>query len=350
MPKRIRFDLERLGRVLQAQYQVVTRGQALLCGMPESTLDRYIAPGGRWQRLLPGVYLTVTGTATQDQREMAALLYAGPRSLITGPAAVRRHRLHSAGPDVVDVLIPWAGKRQSTGFVRVHRTRRMPERIYVTGPIRFTKPARAVADTARSLTRFDDVRQVVCDAVQRRACTVAELTEELQAGPARGATLFREALAEIGDGVRSVAEADARLLILRSDLPRPMFNARLYDADGIFIATVDAWWQEAGVAAEVDSRAYHLGAEDQDRTTERHDRLVAHGILVLHFPPTRLKTDAQGVLSDLRSAIAKGQGRPDSRSRRCPPTVRSLWVRHKAKTRMGKRRDKSRFSRAVRAN
>ena len=292
------------------QHQVVTREQALRCGMPPTTLARQVAPGGRWQRLLPGVYLTVTGTVTQDQRQIAALLYAGPRSLITGPAAVRRHRLHSAGPDVVDVLIPWACRRQSTGFVRVHRTRRMPDRMFVTGPIRFAKPARAVADAARSLTRFDDVRQVVCDAVQRRACTVAELAEELQAGPAKGATLFREALAEIGDGVRSVAEADARLLILHSDLPKPMFNARLYDADGVFIATVDAWWQEAGVAAEVDSRAYHLGAEDQDRTTERHDRLIAHGIFPLHFPPKRIRTDGPGVISDIRSAIAKGLGRP----------------------------------------
>ena len=103
---------------------------------------------------------------------------------------------------------------------------------------------------------------------------------------------------------------DARLLILRSDLPKPMFNARLYDADGVFIATVDAWWPEAGVAAEVDSRAYHLGAEDQDRTTERHDRLIAHGIFVLHFPPKRIKTDRRGVISDLRSAIEKGLRRP----------------------------------------
>jgi len=283
--------------------------------MPTSTLDRYVAPGGRWQRLLPGVYLAVTGKATQEQREMAALLYAGPQSLITGAAAVRRHHLHAAGPDLVDVLVPANVKRQSAGFVRVHRTRLMPERIYVTGPIRFTKPARAVADAARTLTRFDDVRQVVCEAVQHGACTIAELAGELSA--AQGFTLFREALAEVDDGVRSVAEADARVLILRSDLPKPMFNARLYDENGVFIAMVDAWWPEAGVAAEIDSRAYHLTAGDHDRTAERHDRLVAHGILVLHFPPKRLKTDAPGVLSDLRSAIEQGLGRP-----RLPITAR----------------------------
>jgi hypothetical protein len=260
--------------------------------------------------MLPGVYLAVTGTATQDQRDMAALLYAGPRSLLTGSAAMRRHHLRPAGPDVVDVLIPWLRRRQNVGFVRVHRTRRMPERLYVTGKIRFAKAPRAVADAARSLTRFDDVRHVVCEAVQRRACTVAELTKELEAGPMPGSALFREALAEVGDGVRSVAEADFRRLILRSGLPEPVFNAQLFDADGIFIATVDAWWQRAGVAAEVDSRAYHLAAEDQDRTTERHDRLAAHGILPLHFPPRRIKTDAPGIVSELQSAIEKGLARP----------------------------------------
>ena len=62
MPRRSSFDAERLRHVLQVQYQVVTRRQALLCGLPHSTLDRQIAPGGPWQRLLPGVYLTVSGT------------------------------------------------------------------------------------------------------------------------------------------------------------------------------------------------------------------------------------------------------------------------------------------------
>jgi hypothetical protein len=310
MPKRFVYDVERLGQVLQAQYQVIARRQALRCGVPPNTLDRYTARGGRWQRLLPGVYLAVTGTPTQNQREMAALLYAGPQSLITGPAAVRRHHLRSPGPDAVDVLIPWSRKRQSVAFVRVHRTKRMPERLFVSSRIRFAKPARAVADATRLMTRFDDVRAVVCEAVQRRACTVSELIEELKAGPMPGSALLREALAEVSDGVRSVAEGDCRILILRSDLPKPMFNARLFDADGVFIAMVDAWWGDAGVAGEVDSRAYHLSAEDQDRTSERHDRLTAHGILPLHFSPKRIKTDPAGVIADLRGAIEEGLRRP----------------------------------------
>jgi hypothetical protein len=241
---------------------------------------------------------------------MAALLYAGRMSVVTGAAAVRRHRLRSSGPDVVDVLIPWNRKRQSVAFVRIHRTRRMPERLVATGPIRFAKVPRAVTDAARSMTRFDDVRAVVCEAVQRRACTVPELAAELESGPSAGSARLRQALAEISDGVRSVAEGDFRQLILRSDLPRPVFNARLFDASGTFIAMVDAWWQEAGIAAEIDSRAYHLAAADQDRTTERHDKLIAHGVFPLHFPPKRMKTDAAGIIGEIGQAIEQGLQRP----------------------------------------
>ena len=310
MPRKSEYDRGQLGLLLSQQLSVVTREQVFSCGLSPGALQRRITRAGPWQRLLPGVYLALTGGVTPEQREMAALLYAGTPSLITGAAAVRRHHLRCPGPNVVDLLIPAAARRQSVGFVRVHRTRRMPEEIWATGQIRFAKVPRAVADAARCLDRFDDVRAVVCEAVQRRACSVAELTAELGAGPSAGSALLRRALAEVGDGVRSVAEADFRVLILASDLSRPVFNARLFGADGTFIATVDAWWQEAGVAAEVDSRAYHLSAADADHTTQRHDRLLTHGVLPLHFPPSRIRDDGPAVIEEIRRTIAQGLRRP----------------------------------------
>ena len=310
MPRKSEFDTGRLNRILQEQHSVVSRAQAFACGMSRTAVQLRIAPSGPWQRVLPGVYLAVTGGITHYQREIAALLYGGPASLITGSAAVRRHGLRSPGPDTIDLLIPAGHRRQDAAFARVHRTQRMPERMFVTGKVRFAEAPRAVADAARAMARFDDVRAVVCEAVQRKACTVAELAAELKAGPSAGSALLRAALAEIADGVRSVAEADFRVLILGSDLPRPVFNAQLVDVDEVLIAITDAWWQEAGVAAEIDSRAYHLSAEDQDRTTGRHDKLTAHGILALHFAPKRVKTDPAGVLREIRQAIEKGLQRP----------------------------------------
>jgi hypothetical protein len=319
MPRKYPFDEARMNRILAEQYRVISRTQVLTCGMSPRALHRRVVSSGPWQRLLPGVYVTVTGSVTQDQREMAALLYAGPESLITGVAAARRHRLRQPEADVVDLLVPWSQKRQSIAYVRVHRSRRMPERMYVTGKVRYAEAARAVADAARSMTRFDDVRAVVCEAVQRRACFVDDLVAELEAGPSAGSALLRAALAEVADGVRSVAEADFRTLVLSSDLPKPVFNARLIDVDGTLIAVTDAWWQEAGVAAEIDSRAYHLAAADQDRTTDRHDKLTAHGILALHFSPRRVKDDPAGILREIRQAIGKGLERPPLPIKGLPP-------------------------------
>ena len=98
MPKRAVFDQERLARTLAAQHQVISRQQALTCGLPARTLTAWCRPDGKWQKLLPGVYLTETGTPTPEQRLVAALLYAGKRSVITGTAALRLHRLRVPAP------------------------------------------------------------------------------------------------------------------------------------------------------------------------------------------------------------------------------------------------------------
>jgi very-short-patch-repair endonuclease len=89
----------------------------------------------------------------------------------------------------------------------------------------------------------------------------------------------------------------------------PMFNARLYVGE-ILIAVVDAWWEEAGVAAEADSKAWHLLPDDWERTMQRHARLGAHGIIVLHFSPNQIRAEPATVVADLKAALAAGRARP----------------------------------------
>lgn len=277
--------------------------------MPQSTLDSWVVPGGKWQKLLPGIYLSVTGKPTPEQRQVAALLYAGPESVITGPTAIRLHRLRVNGPDIIDVLVHWNMKRQSTGFVRVHRTRRMPG-YYTMGAIRFARVGRAVADASRSLTSLDDVRAVVAEVVQKRACTIAEISIELTKGSNRDSVNLRTALDEVRAGARSAPEARFLRRLKQSDLPLPEFNVTLLAPDGTFIAEVDAWWADAGVAAEIDSQEYHFYREGWLKTSERHNRMVTYGILPHHFPPRRVDTDWDGIYAELRSSIEKGLQRP----------------------------------------
>ena len=311
MPILSGYNREQLMRIARGQYDVVSRNQALECGMTRSTVAYRLRADGPWRQILPGVYLTVTGRVTPEQRETAALLYAGPQSVITGPVAVRRHNLRCAGLNVLDVLIPADIHRKSIGYVQIQRTTRMPGDLYTTGPIRFTAPARAVADAARGMTRFNDVQALVCEAVQRGRCTLEELGQELDQGPSAGRRWYRMALAEISEGIRSAAEAQLKRLIDRSDLDPPVYNADLYTLDGIFLGRPDVWFARAGVAGEVDSIEYHMRAKDYEETTMRHNRMEAAGIHMLHWLPSTIKAEPGRVIADLRAAIEAGN--------KCPP-------------------------------
>lgn len=311
------YDRERLRLILREQHDVVTRRQLLECGMSRGAIQHRVGPEGRWLVILPGVYVTTGGRARAEQREMAAMLYAGPGAVMTGAFAARRHGLTASGPDYVDVLIPVRCRRQSVRFVRLIHTARMPEKVLRSGLVRVAAPARAVADAVRGYRSIDDARSLICMAIQRGKCTLADLAEELREGPKRGSALLLRGLNDAAKGIWSAAEGQLMDLVRRSDLPEPEYNVALYAEDGTLLGIVDAWWDKAGVAAEVDSQEFHFRSDDWRATMERHNRLTKHRVQLLHFPPVQITSDGATVLSDLRDAIASGRMTP-------PPPVRAV--------------------------
>ena len=173
-------------QILQRQLDLITRAQARAVGLTNHALQHRLRPCGPWHSVLPGVYMTHAGAPTYGQQEMAALLYAGPGSVITGSAALRCHHIRGAPSELVDVLVPVARQRRDASFTRLHRTTRVPERVWSFGPLRYALPDRAVADTVRTMTSLRDVRAIVADAVQRGRCQVRQLASELAAGPKVG--------------------------------------------------------------------------------------------------------------------------------------------------------------------
>ncbi|HWG60697.1 MAG TPA: hypothetical protein VG253_03195 [Streptosporangiaceae bacterium] len=205
--------------------------------------------------------------------------------------------------------MPTPRSRRAASGITVWTTTRMPDRVCVDGAVEFTLPARAVADAARQLTSFRDVRAVVADTLQSGACRLHLLEQELAAGPTRHSSWLRKAIAEVGEGIRSAAEGDLRDLICGSSLPTPIFNARL-SLGPCLIAVADAWWPDAGVAAEVDSREWHLSPEDWAATLQRSAAMAAHGIIVLHFTPGQIRTNPDRVVAEIASALRAGCARP----------------------------------------
>lgn len=117
-------------RVLQmAHHQrgVVTR-RALLEARVSSPQIRWRL-GRTWRLILPGVILLDWGLPDVEQRRVAALLYAGPRSWLSGLTAAALHGMvGTPQTERVDVLVPAPQRPGCCDGWRRH-TRRRADRV-----------------------------------------------------------------------------------------------------------------------------------------------------------------------------------------------------------------------------
>jgi hypothetical protein len=289
---------------------VAPREALIELGMSHSTISARCRPGKPWQRPIPGVIVFSNGTLTRQQLRRAALVHAGPDAVLTGIEAARMHGVKRLPADQrVHVLIPHRSGVSSWGFATVERTLHLPEPVEIDG-LPVAPLARALFDAARRMTRLDEVRAMIADAVQRGLCDPRDLKREIAEGSTIGSALPRRVVHEMDAGIRSAAEAWARTVVKRSRLPEPKWNARVYDATGELLGVPDAYWEEVGLALEVDSLEFHLGPADYERTVRKHTRLTAAGVVVLHVLPSHLRDKALTVINDLRRAYDQAAGRP----------------------------------------
>lgn len=267
---------------------------------------------GDWALALPGVLSLDRGALTPHQRQVAALLYAGPSAQLAAASACRLHHLDGLGEEeLVDLLTPATHRPASVSFVRVQTTTRLPRPVLVdagTAVLRVSPLARAVADCSRQIDGLRAVRALVTQVVQRRRLLVEELEEELLAGPSAGSAHPRRALRDVRAGVRSAPEAEARDLVRSSRLlPEPLCNVTLVDRAGAFVAVPDGLLWSSGTAYEVDSREHHfLSERDWEQTMARRRRMEAFGLRVVSFSPRQLRRDEISLLRHLESVHCEG--------------------------------------------
>jgi hypothetical protein len=303
-----------LPQMLSRQYGVISLAQAAGAGLTMNAVRNRIRAGGPWQRIFPGVYLTVSGTPTVDQLDMAALLYGGKNATLTGLAALRRLGIGVQRTRFVDVLVPVSCSRPSRDYVRIIRSVRFPSHVLLEGEMQSVMVPRAVVDATMAMRDIGDVRAVVAAVVQQRACSLRDLVAETENRRLRDAGRLRAVLAEVREGVRSSPEGDLMDLIKRGGLPAPYYNPRLY-FDGKYLCSPDAWWPQVGVAVEVDSREWHLSPQDWQKTMERHDRMAAAGIRLLHFSPRQIRAQPEAVIATIGRALTVGSPLPQITTR-----------------------------------
>ncbi|MBE1574013.1 hypothetical protein ACFORH_12375 [Amycolatopsis roodepoortensis] len=285
----------------------VKRLEAL--GVPRRTVWRRCEPGGVWRMLLPGVVLLGNGEPTDEQRIEASLVFAREGAVLTGVPALRRYGMRRL-PDTkeVHVLVPAERAISSTGFVHVERTRRLPTPLNRAGVPTAPVP-RAVIDAARRTPDSDSIVAMMAEAVQERHCLSRALAVEIDERSRFDGRLLR-ALVPILGGAHSVAEADAWHLWRRSGLPEFRWNVKVFDAAGRFVAKPDGWCDEIGFAWEIDSLRYHADGDRFRATLARNARYAAAGIVVLQTLPSRLRTEPDAVLEELKAAFGSAQQRP----------------------------------------
>uniref|UniRef100_A0AAU2JQN9 Transcriptional regulator, AbiEi antitoxin, Type IV TA system n=1 Tax=Streptomyces sp. NBC_00049 TaxID=2903617 RepID=A0AAU2JQN9_9ACTN len=307
-------------KVARRQLGLATRHQLTAAGVPGGTVTSRTRPGGPWQRLLPRVYLLQTGPPDHRQRALAAVLYAaadplsGDTAALTGGAALALLGIREAPYTPADVLIRAPRGLGGTPEVRPLPTARWPRTITVSG-VPSTRPVRAAADFAARADQPDRIRSVLAHVVQAGWCHPHDLHAELRSARLLSRPAIRAAAAELLAGVRSIAEARARDTLTATDLPTPLWNARLHTPDGTFLASPDAYWPDEGVALEIDSAEYHYTRDAWHATLRRRLRLESHGILVVSATPSMIRDTPAEVLTALRALLTLAATRPT------PPTA-----------------------------
>ncbi|MCB5167230.1 hypothetical protein LG634_20590 [Streptomyces bambusae] len=307
-----------LDRLARRQLNLATTHQLTRAGVAPGTRTGRARPGGPWQRLLPRVYLLQTGPPDPRQRALAAVLYAarpgtdplsGATAALTGGAALALLGIRGAPPEPHHVLVRAPRRVAAVPGVHPRTTDRWPATLGVAG-IPSARPVRAAADFAARTQDPDLVRSVLANVVQAGWCHPQDLHAELRAARTLTRPAARAAAAELVAGVRSIAEGHARDALARTDLPPPLWNARLYTPDGTFLASPDAYWPDEAVALEIDSAEYHYTRDTWHATLHRRLRLQSHGLLIAAATPSMIRTIPTAVTAAIKSLLTLATTRP----------------------------------------
>jgi very-short-patch-repair endonuclease len=184
----------------------------------------------------------------------------------------------------------------------------MPKRdTCFLGRIPVTTVHRTLIDLG-AVARADVVEAAMESALRRGMTTIERLErrlDELGGRGRRGAGVLRKVLDRREPGAPptdSGLETQFVQLLLRGRLPQPTRQHVVRDEDG-FVARVDFEYIGRDVIIEVDSRQHHLRVKEWEKDLRRRNRLTGQGKRVLHVTYRRMKTDPDGLIEEIRTAL-----------------------------------------------
>jgi very-short-patch-repair endonuclease len=285
----------------ELQHGVVSREQALSCGLTQGSLQRRIA-AGRLVPVHPGVYRSAGAPTTWEQAIVATCLACGPETVASHRSAGVLWGLLEA-TDAIEVTTPRPRCPRPTGTVLHRSTDLVPGHVTVRHGVPVTNPLRTMVDLGAVVER-----RFVEDALDRGLVSRLFSVEAVEwmlfdvARPGRrGCGVLRRILDERALGTArpdGLLEPRMARLMRSAGLPPARFQYVVPGAG----ARVDFAYPDLRLAIEVDGFATHGSPRAMREDHNRQNRLLTAGWRTVRFTwhdVVRSPTDVRTVLEEL---------------------------------------------------
>ncbi|MDK3257635.1 hypothetical protein [Blastococcus capsensis] len=267
----------------------VFRGSAVLAA---GTLSPGELRGPAWRRLFRDVYACADLPLTHELRVRAAARLLVPGAVVSGASAAVLWGLPVAErDDAVELTVPPGSTVCRVPGIRVRRRHLDPAHVTVRNGTAVMTADATVVDLARAGT-LEDAVVLIDRAVDLGTTSLAWVRDVAETTTGRGCRQARTA-ARLADGLAgSPQETRLRLLLHRSELPRPVAQYEVRDEAG-FVARVDFAWPEAKVAVEYEGLWHGEAPQQVIADRRRLNRLTEAGWTVMFVTAADLRRPAE---------------------------------------------------------
>lgn len=295
---------QRLARIAAEQFGIITRAQALDCGLTPGQI-RYRITTGKWSEILPGIYRVAGAPESWHQLLFAAQKWAGPSSAVSGRSAAVLWELNGFARDTIEVTTT---RRMPApcSWLTLHIASLTPGDTRTREGIVVTSPERTLFDlAARSSTAT--IESAIDEAVARGLTTIDRLvdfTKEYRRCGRPGSRTMGEALDEMAGEAPSAGKFERKLFrVLQEHGVRAPVRQHPVTVEGQRFY-LDFAYPDALLGVEAHSRKHHRdNLDDWERDQARHGALSRAGWTILYITWRRLRDHPASVARDVASTL-----------------------------------------------
>ena len=298
-------NVTEMRRLLLRQAGVLSRAQALGCGISRRQIDRLVADG-TWLRVRPGVYRLHAVVPSPEASLRAASLWLGPAAVLTGAGAAWWWECLPEAPAHWSFSVTSTARPPRGPGLTVRRTFVDPVDRTARREIPVLTRPLAVLQAAVTLeaNRVGQGIALIDRAKQQRWVSEVELERTfLRHRGTWGSVVMRRLLDRTSDRAHSELERLAVRLLRAAGITGFVLNYRTVLPGGRAVE-LDVAFVERRVALELDGWAYHAGPDAHRTDIRRANDIMAAGWTLRRFTWSDLLADPDGFVATVRDILA----------------------------------------------